>query len=391
MGDGEHMPPRQSLIHQQNLWKTFFVFLLPLIATNILQNLSGTINTIFVGQMMGVDAIAAVSVFFPILFLLLAFIIGISTGTTVLVGQAWGAQNIEKVQSVVGSTLFMTLIGGVITAIIGVFFAHDILELLGTDPKVMHLALPYVQWMLAGSPLLFVYIIYTSILRGVGDSTTPLLALALTSVIGLVITPILLKGYFGLPALGIIAPAIATITGYVAILIFLAIYLNKKNHPLRPNRQLLQHIRHNPELSKIILRLGVPTGIQMITTSMAGLVIVGLVNHYGSHATAAYGAVNQVLNYIQFPALSISIAASIFAAQAIGAGKSDLLARVTRTALGMNFLFTGTLIALGYLFSKYLMALFITDPTVVVLGQQLLFIVLWAILFFGAGAIFRSE
>ena len=368
------MPPRQSLIHQQNLWKTFFVFLLPLIATNILQNLSGTINTIFVGQMMGVDAIAAVSVYFPILFLLLAFIIGISTGTTILVGQAWGAQDIEKVQSVVGSTLFMTIIGGIITAIIGVFFAHDILEILGTDPKVMHLSLPYVQWMLAGSPLLFVYIIYTSILRGVGDSTTPLLALALTSVIGVIITPILLKGYFGFPALGIIAPAIASIISYIAILIFLAIYLNKKKHPLRPNRQLLQHIRHNPDLSKIILRLGVPTGIQMITTSMAGLVIVGLVNRFGAHATAAYGAVNQVLNYIQFPALSISIAASIFAAQAIGAGKSDLLARVTRTALGMNFLFTGTLIALGYLFSKYLMALFITDPTVVMLGQQLLFI-----------------
>ena len=73
----------------------------------------------------------------------------------------------------------------------------------------------------------------------------------------------------------------------------------------------MQHIRHNPELSKIILRLGVPTGIQMITTSMAGLVIVGLVNRFGAHATAAYGAVNQVLNYIQFPALSISIAASI--------------------------------------------------------------------------------
>ena len=118
---------------------------------------------------------------------------------------------------------------GVITAIIGAFFAHDILELLGTDPKVMHLALPYVRWMLAGSPLLFVYIIYTSILRGVGDSTTPLLALALTSVIGVIITPILLKGYFGFPALGIIAPAIASIISYIAILIFLAIYLNKKS------------------------------------------------------------------------------------------------------------------------------------------------------------------
>ena len=163
---------------------------------------------------------------------------------------------------------------------LSVFFAHDILELLGTDPKVMHLSLPYVQWMLAGSPLLFVYIIYTSILRGVGDSTT-LTGPCSNKCNWFGITPILLKGYFGLPALGIIAPAIATITGYVAIFDFLAIYLNKKN-PLRPNRQLLQHIRHNPELSKIILRLGIPTGIQMITTSMAGLVIVGLVNHYGS-------------------------------------------------------------------------------------------------------------
>lgn len=254
----------------------------------------------------------------------------------------------------------------------------------------MHLSLPYVQWMLAGSPLLFVYIIYTSILRGVGDSLTPLIALSLTSLMGLVITPILIAGYFGFPRLGIIAPAIATILGYLAVLIFLVIYLNKKNHPLKMDRHLLRQIRHQPNLSKVILRLGIPTGLQMVTTSMAGLVIVGLVNRHGAEATAAYGAVNQVLNYIQFPALSIAIAASIFAAQAIGAGKAELLAKVTRTALGMNLLITGILVTLGYLFSKYLMALFITDPAVVVLGQQLLFIVLWAILFFGASAIFAS-
>jgi putative MATE family efflux protein len=362
----------------------------PLIATNILQNLSGTINTIFVGQMMGVEAIAAVAVFFPILFFLLAFVIGISAGTTVLVGQAWGAQNIEKVRSVIGSTLFMTLIGGTIIAILGFVFAPNILNLLGIDPKVMHLSLPYVRWMLAGSPLLFVYIVYTSILRGVGDSVTPLIALGLTSVIGLIVTPILLKGYFGFPALGIIAPAIATILGYAAVLIFLAFYLHHKNHPLKLDARLLQHVRYDADLSKIILKLGIPTGIQMVTTSLAGLVIIGLVNRYGAHATAAYGAVNQVLNYIQFPAMSISIAASIFAAQAIGAGKPDLLAKVTRTALSMNILFTGSLIALAYLFSKYLMALFITDHSVIELGQQLLFIVLWSILFFGASAIFAA-
>ena len=385
------MPPHHhSLFNQQKLWKTFLIFLWPLIATNILQNLSGTINTIFVGQMMGVNAIAAVAVFFPILFCLLAFVIGLSTGATVLVGQAWGAKNIEKVRYVVGSTLFMTLIGGSIIALLGVFFAENILLALGTDPEVMPLSLPYVQWMLAGSPLLFVYIIYSSILRGVGDSTTPLIASAMTIMIGVLITPVLIGGYFGFPKMGIIAPAIATAVGYMAVLIFLYIYLNKKGHPLKPDRHLLSHIRHHPEMSIIILRLGIPTGVQMVTTSVAGLVIVGLVNRYGSHATAAYGAVNQVLNYIQFPALSISIAASIFAAQAIGAEKSDLLNKVTHTALAMNIVITGGLVALAYLFSKYLMTLFITDPTVVVLGQQLLFIVLWSILFFGASAIFAS-
>ncbi|WP_191112480.1 MATE family efflux transporter [Acinetobacter lwoffii] len=381
---------QHSLIHQQNLWKAFLVFLLPLIATNILQSLSGTINTVFVGQMLGVNAIAAVAVFFPILFCLMAFVIGLSAGSTVLIGQAWGGKNIEKVRCVVGSTLFMTLIGGSLIALFGVIFADNILLALGTDPDVMHLSLPYVQWMLAGSPLIFIYIIYTSILRGVGDSTTPLFASALTIGVGLVVTPVLIAGYFGFPKMGIISPAIATILGNLAVLLFLILYLNYRQHPLKLDWALLKNIRHQPQLSRMILKLGVPTGVQMVTTSVAGLVIVGLVNRYGAEATAAYGAVNQVLNYIQFPALSIGIAASVFGAQAIGAGKSDLLNKVTRTALSMNILFTGGLVILAYLFSKYLMALFITDPKVVVLGQQLLFIVLWSILFFGASAIFAS-
>ena len=384
------MSAHNPLVQHQKLWKAFFIFLMPLIATNILQNLSGTINTVFVGQMMGVQAIAAVAVFFPILFFLMAFVIGLSAGSTVLIGQAWGAQNIEKVRAVVGSTLFMTLIGGSIIALLGVVFSRYVLLALGTDEAVMHLSLPYVQWMLAGSPLLFIYIIYTSILRGVGDSTTPLIASGMTILVGLCVTPVLIAGYWGFPRLGIVAPAIASTLGFVSVLIFLYFYLGYKRHPLRLDAQMLRHIRFDRQLCQIILRLGIPTGVQMVTTSVAGLVIVGLVNRHGADATAAYGAVNQVLNYIQFPALSIAIAASIFAAQAIGAGKSELLAKVTRTALGMNIAITGLLVVLGYLFSKYLMALFITDHAVVELGQQLLFIVLWSILFFGASAIFAS-
>ena len=128
----------------------------------------------------------------------------------------------------------------------------------------------------------------------------------------------------------------------------------------------------------------------MVTGAISGLVIIGLVNGFGTNATAAYGAVNQVLSYVQFPAMSIAIAASIYASQAIGAGKATALNCVTRTAMMTNLIITGGLIVLAYLFSRYLMAMFITVEGVIVLAQQLLHIVLWSLLFFSSGMIFSG-
>lgn len=369
---------------------TFIAFVLPLIATNILQNLSGTINTIFVGQLLGVHAVAAVSVFFPILFSMIAFIIGLSAGASILAGQAWGAKNHQKVREIMGATLFMTFILGLVIAILGVIFTPQLLQLLGVSKEVMHLSIPYVRMMMLGSPLIFIYIIYTSLLRAVGDSITPLLALIMTCFIGFIMTPVLITGYFGLPQLGTTAPAFASILSNFAVILFLIFYLNKKKHTLRPNLDLLKKIRFYPKLSHSVLKLGIPTGIQMVTTSLSGLVVVRLVNSFGADATAAYGAINQVMNYIQFPTLSIAIAASIFASQAIGAGKNDQLQSVTKTALCTSLGITGTLVILAYLGSEYLLQLFITDPHVVLLGKTLLYTVLWSVLFFGISTIFSS-
>ena len=372
------------------LWRPFLFFLLPLLLTNILQSLSGTINTIFVGQMLGVQAIAAVSVFAPVLFFLMAFIIGIASGSSILVGQAWGAKELDLVKRITGNSFAIILILGVMIAIAGSLLSQLIIVQMGVPAEIQGLANRYAKLMLAGSPLLFLFIAYTSLLRGVGDSVTPLFAVGISIVIGIVVTPALIQGWFGLPKLDIQAPAIATLLSQLLVLLFLFFYTRAKNHPLQIDTQLLKYIRIQPDIARKVIRLGLPTAFQMVTGAISGLVIIGLVNGFGTNATAAYGAVNQVLNYIQFPALSIAIAASIFGAQAIGAGKSELLAKVTRTALGMNIIITGSLVVLAYLFSKYLMALFITDHAVVELGQQLLFIVLWSILFFGASAIFAS-
>lgn len=372
------------------LWRPFLFFLLPLLLTNILQSLSGTINTIFVGQLLGVQAIAAVSVFAPVLFFLMAFIIGIASGSSILIGQAWGAKNLDLVKRVTGNSFAIILMMGVVIAIVGSLFSHFAIVQLGVPADIQDLANGYAKLMLAGSPLLFLFIAYTSLLRGVGDSVTPLLAVGISIMIGLVVTPALIQGWLGLPKLGIQAPAIATLLSQLLVLLFLIVYTRLKNHPLQIDKTLLAQIRIQPDIARQVIRLGLPTAFQMVTGAVAGLVIIGLINGFGTAATAAYGAVNQVLSYVQFPAMSIAIAASIYASQAIGAGKVTALNCVTRTAMMINLMITGSLIVLAYLLSRYLLAMFITDEGVIGVAQHLLHIVLWSVIFFSSGMIFSG-
>jgi Na+-driven multidrug efflux pump len=153
---------------------------------------------------------------------------------------------------------------------------------------------------------------------------------------------------------------------------------------------LLRSLKVDFTLLGLVLKLGIPAGASMVVASTSAIVIVGIVNRFGSDATAAYGAVNQVLSFVQFPAMSIGIAASIFAAQAIGARQMHEVEHVTRTALIMNTVLTGGLVLVAYLFSEHLVKLFITDPAVVAMAEILLHIVLWSCIVFGYGAIFSS-
>jgi len=120
--------------------------------------------------------------------------------------------------------------------------------------------------------------------------------------------------------------------------------------------------------------------------ALAEVVLLSMVNGFGSNATAAYGAVNQVVAYVQFPAISIAITASILGAQAIGAGHANRLGAITRTALLMNLVLTGSLVLLGYLFSRPLMGFFITSEPVIEVAQTLLHIMLWSTVIFGMGS-----
>lgn len=365
----------------QPLWRTFLVFLGPMVLANILQSLSGTINSVFIGQMLGVQALAAVAAFFPVMFLFIAFVIGLGAGSSVLIGQAYGARMHDKLRAIAGTAMCIGLLFGAVVALFGGLFTEPLMRLLGTPPDIMEQATLYSRIVLLGMPGLFVFLLATSLLRGVGDTVSPMLALLISTGTGLVCTPALIAGWGGLPRLGVASAGVSMILGFTLALAWLGWRLRRIASPLAPNAALWKAMRIDRTLLKSILRVGIPTGVQMIASSMAGLVVVSLVNGFGSSATAAYGAVNQINSFAQFPVISVAITASILGAQAIGAGRSERLGAITATAIRM--VLGAALALIGSLFARPLLGMFITDEQVLVLAIELLYIVLWSGLLLG--------
>ena len=367
------------------LWKTFLRFLAPMMLSNALQSLFGTVSNVNLGQMMGVDALAAVSTFFPVFFFLFAFVMGLSTGATVLIGQAFGAGKHDRIKIVAGTTLAVGLLLSISVALIGGLFSRQLMMALATPADILAPASAYARIMLLTMPLGFIFLLMTAMIRGVGDALTPLLALALSTTIGLILTPMLIHG-----AVGITSPAWAAAISNAMTLIVLAAYLLRKKHALAPDVALLLHLRFDRAVIAQILGIGLPSAIGMVVMAIAELVLLGLVNGFGSDATAAYGAVNQVMGYTQFTAMSISIAVSILGAQAIGSGDRARLDGIVRTGLAFNLVLTGGLVALIYLVPRAVLGLFITDGAVLELAKGLLFIALWSSVPFGLATTFSG-
>lgn len=372
------------------LWTTFLRFLAPLVLSNALQSLFGTVSNVYLGQMIGVDALAAVSAFFPVMFFLFAFVMGLSTGATVLIGQAFGAGEHGRIRIVVGTTLTIGLLLSLSVALAGGFFSRQLMTMLATPADILDQASAYARIMLLTMPLGFVFLLMTAMIRGVGDAVTPLLALALSTIIGLILTPMLIRGTFGIPAAGITSPAWAAAIANALTLLALAAYLLRTKHALAPDAALLRHLRLNRAVLGNILGIGLPSAVGMVVMAIAELVLLGLVNGFGSDATAAYGAVNQVMGYTQFTAMSISIAVSILGAQAIGGGDRALLDGIVRTGLMFNIVLTGGLVGLIYLAPRAVLGLFITDSAVLDLAKGLLHIALWSSVPFGLATVFSG-
>ncbi len=321
------------------------------------------------------------------LFLLFSFVFGVSSGASVLIGQAFGAGDHHKVKKIAGTVIGAGLYLGIVVAIIGFFGSPTILGWLRTPPDILAQSDAYARVVFLIMPVFFVYFVYATILRGTGDSTTPFYALIVSTVLAILITPVFIVGLFGLPKLGVVSAAVAGLIANSAALAWLLYYLGRHDHPLKFDRETLDDMRIDWGILRSVVRIGVPTGIQVMMVSLAEIAVISFVNRFGSSATAAYGAVNQVVGYVQFPAISIGISASIFGAQCIGARREDKLGNVIRSAVGLNYVIGGIIIGLCYIFAWQILGWFITDPDTLRIAHELLMITLWSYLLFGNSAV----
>lgn len=372
------------------LWRSMLMFLLPLVAGNMLQSLAGTMGAVYYGQMIGVSALAAAAAFFPIFFFLISFLVGFSNAAAVLVGQAFGAADGERVKRVAGTTLTICALSGAVVAAVCGVLARGILAAIGTPPDILSAALAYSRVMFVFTPLLFVFIAYSTLLRGVGDTRSPFYALLVSTALSLILVPSLIRGWAGLPRLGITSGPYSAAAAYLVSLGWLFIHLWRIGSPLAPDRALFAEFRIDRPILKTLLSLGVPTGMQIVLVSLSEVAVIFFVNAFGSDATAAYGAVNQIVGYVQFPAISVGIAASIFGAQAIGAGRAGQLPHITRTAICLSLAMGGCLIAPLYLFSRTVVAWFIDAPDTAAIAVRLLEITLWSYLVFGVSQVLQG-
>ncbi|HEX4479447.1 MAG TPA: MATE family efflux transporter [Rudaea sp.] len=364
--------------------KTLLFFTLPILAGNVLQSLNGSVNAIWVGHGLGEAALAATSNANTILFFLLGAMFGIGMASTILIGQAMGKSNILQAKRVIGTSLVFFTVFSVIVAAFGLFATPYLMTLMRTPSDVQPLAVAYLRVIFIGMPFLYLLSFCGMALRGAGDARTPFLFLVLNVILDIGLNPVFIFGVGPIPAMGIAGSAFASVIAQFVTLCAMVLVLYRKKHFLTFHKGEGNLLRIDGAILRALVAKGLPMGLQMVVMSLSMIAMISLVNEFGAHYTAAYGACFQLWNYIQMPSIAVGMAASSMAAQNVGAGRWDRITRITLTGVGFNFLLTGCLVTIVYLFNRGALNLFLpATGGAIDIAQHINAIVVWSFIFFG--------
>jgi putative MATE family efflux protein len=348
--------------------KLIFQFALPMLLGNVFQQLYNVVDSIIIGKVLGKEALAAVGANFPLIFALISFVVGISIGSTVVVAQFFGAKQMDKVKRTIDTLYIFLFVASVFLTIVGSWGSAYVFKLISLPDDVVPLAIDYFNVYALGFIFFFGFQGTSSVLRGLGDSKTPLyfLVAAMLMNIGLDLFFVLVLKW------GVKGVAAATVISQAGAFLSIVYYLNRYHSFLdfSPFK-----MRFDWDIFKKSLRIGLPSGFQQTFVSIGFLALYRIVNQFGTSTIAAYSIAMRIDMFAAMPAMNFSAAISTFVGQNIGANKFERIGKGLNATLMMTGIISVLVSLSALLFAGPLMYLFTNDAEVVEIGKQYLYIV----------------
>lgn len=362
---------------------------MPMLAGNLIHSGYTIINTVWVGKMVGPDAVAAIAVSFPVVFLFIAVSSGATLATTILVAQRYGARDYESLKKVVGCSFAISALLALLFTAVCLLSADLILGLLNTPASVAGLASSYLRISACGFVFMFLSLLITSILRGIGDTVTPLIFMGSGVLLNAVLDPFLIIGVGPLPCLGLRGAALASVISGAFSLFLGLLYLvrNDSVAAFRPGKLSL-----DAAMTGLIFRIGLPSMLQQSLVALGLGTVMSFVNSFGAAATAAFGAATRIDHVAFLPAMSIGMAVSVLTGQNMGAGRLDRVRETFLWGIVMTTAITGSAAIVFVSVPGLLLRAFVDDAGVIAIGTGYLRIVgpavvLFAVMYVSNGVI----
>jgi len=354
---------KQHSLIEGPIWKGLISFTIPLFLGNLFQQLYNTADTLIVGNLLGKEALAAVSSSGNLIFMMVGFLGGMSTGAGVLISKYFGAGDKKRMRVAIHTNLMFGLIAGAILTVVGMLLTPHILRWMGTPPNILPNSIAYFRTYFMGGIGLVLYNISTGILQAVGDSRHPLYYLIIASCTNVVLD-VLFVGVFHW---GVASAAAATAISQTFSAVLCIAQLLRQKTDWQVNLRELQ--LDLPSL-KLIVKFGFPAGIQNSVIALANVVVQANINAFGDSAMAACGVYSKIEGFVFLPVTCFSMGLATFVGQNLGAKQYDRVRKGARFGIFCSMAIAEFFGILILLFVPKLIALFNTDPEVIAIGVQ---------------------
>ncbi len=336
-------------------------FTMPILLSQVFQQLYNTADAFIVGKYLGTNALAAVTSSGNLIFLLVSFFMGLAMGGGVVISRYFGARDERQVSRSVHTMIAFGLVSGVLLTIVGVLFTPALLIWMRTDPEVMPEAVEYFRYYFLGAIAMVMYNVCRSIMNALGDSKRPLYYLIFSSLVNIILDLLFIGGFHQ----GVWAAAAATVISQAASVALCMIYLLRKGNIYTVE---IRSIRFHKAILSEILRYGLPSGVQNSVIAFANVIVQSQINSFGKLAMAGYGVHAKIEGFVFLPVTSFNMATTTFISQNLGARMYDRAKKGARFSILAAVLMAEAIGVLYYIFATQLIGIFDSTPGVIEYG-----------------------